>query len=71
VVTQTIGSPDTEIVHLLTPAVGGTRLDLTARWPPPPVSKAEAAQAADTIAAHLQATAEAYKDTIEKAGPPG
>jgi hypothetical protein len=69
-VTQTIGSPDTEIVHLLTPAVGGTRLELTARWPPPPVSKAEAAQAADTIAAHLQATAEAYKDTIEKAGPP-
>jgi hypothetical protein len=70
-VTQTIGSPDTEIVHLLTPVPGGTRLELTARWPPPPVSKGEAAQAADTIAAHLQATAEAYKDTIEKAaGPP-
>ena len=70
VVTQRIGTPDTEILHLLTPVPDGTRLELTARWPTPPVSKADATREADTIAAHLQATAEAYKDTIEKAGPP-
>jgi hypothetical protein len=69
-VTQRIGSPDTEIVHLLTPQPGGTRLELTARWPAPAASKADATRAADTIAQHLQATAEAYKDAAEKAPGP-
>jgi uncharacterized protein YndB with AHSA1/START domain len=66
-VMQRIGSPDTEIAHLVTPAPGGTRLELTARWPAPAVRKAVATRAADTIAEHLQATAEAYKESIENA----
>jgi uncharacterized protein YndB with AHSA1/START domain len=71
-VTQRIGSPDTEIAHLVTPVAGGTRLELTARWPAPAVRKAVAMRAADTIAEHLRATAEAYKESIEKAAdPPG
>lgn len=70
-VTQRIGSPDTEIAHLITPVPGGTRLELTARWPAPDVRKGLAARAEDTIAEHLRATAEAYKESIEKAaGPP-
>lgn len=70
-VTQRIGAPDTEIQHVLVPVPDGTRLELTASWPAPAVGKADAARAADTIAAHLQATAEAYKAVIEKpAGPP-
>jgi hypothetical protein len=66
-VTQRIGSPDTEIAHLITPVPGGTRLELTARWPAPAVRKAVATRAAGTIAEHLRATAEAYKESVENA----
>jgi hypothetical protein len=67
VVTQRIGAPDTELLYDLTPEAGGTRLELTARWPAPVVRKTYATQAADTIATHLQAEVEAYKESIEKA----
>lgn len=69
-VTQRIGSPDTEMLYVLTPVAEGTRLELTARWPAPVVRKTYATQAADTIATHLQAMADAYKDSIEKAVSP-
>jgi hypothetical protein len=66
-VTQRIGNPDTEMLHLLTPVPEGTRLELTARWPAPTVRKTHATAAADTVATHLQETADAYKEHIEKA----
>ena len=66
-VTQRIGHPDTERLLLLTPVAEGTRLELTARWPAPTVRKTHAEQTADTVAMHLQETAEAYKEHIEKA----
>jgi hypothetical protein len=66
-VMQRIGSPDTEITHLITPVPGGTRLQLTARWPALAVRKAVAARAADTIAENLRARTEAYKESAEKA----
>ena len=66
-VMQRIGSPDTEITHLITPVPGGTRLQLTARWPALAVRKAVATRAADTIAEDLRARAEAYKESAEKA----
>jgi uncharacterized protein YndB with AHSA1/START domain len=66
-VMQRIGSPDTEIEHLITLVPGGTRLHLTARWPAPAARKAVAARAADAIAEDLRARAEAYKESVEKA----
>jgi hypothetical protein len=65
--TQRIGHPDTEMLLLLTPVAEGTRLELTARWPAPTVRKTYATEAADTVAKHLQETADAYKEHIEKA----
>jgi len=65
--TQRIGHPDTEMLTLLTPVPEGTRLELTARWPAPTVRKTYATAAADTVATHLQETADAYKEHIEKA----
>jgi len=66
-VTQRIGNPDTEMLTLLTPVPEGTRLELTARWPAPTVRKTHATAAADTVATHLQETADAYKEHVEKA----
>lgn len=66
-VTQRIGHPDTETLLLLTPVPEGTRLELTARWPAPAAGKASATEPADTVAAHLRETADAYKEHVEKA----
>jgi hypothetical protein len=69
--TQTIGSPAAQVLHLLTPVPGGTRLDLTSRWLPQVVKKVVKRKYEKTemegSVRHLQTTVEGYKALAEKA----
>jgi carbon monoxide dehydrogenase subunit G len=66
-VTQAAGPPWVEIDHLVMPADGGTRLELTFRSSAGALRKAAAARVADAMARNMQATADGYKAVIEKA----
>jgi len=70
-VTQAPGPPWAEVDHLVTPADGGTRLEMTSRRSADLLRKADAARVADAMARQMQAAADGYKAVIEKAaGPP-
>lgn len=68
--TQHIGPPHDETLHLVTPVRGGTQLELTCRWPAR-AFRAAGRNAMATVEKNLQAMAERYKAIIEESpGPP-
>jgi Polyketide cyclase / dehydrase and lipid transport len=64
-VTQCLRPPHDEVLHLVTPVPGGTRLELTNRWPAHAHRNGEKSTAA-SAATRLQAMAEGYKAVIEE-----
>jgi hypothetical protein len=67
VVNRHIGRPHYEAVNIITPVPGGTRLELTARWPARAArSQASAREAQERIRAGLQRSAEAHQALIER-----
>jgi hypothetical protein len=77
-VTRSIGKKPLELeyVHVITPVPGGTRLELTARWPARSVrGRVNAREVLETMRADLRENAEGYQALIEgprapAAGPP-
>lgn len=65
-VTQDLGPPHAEVVHTVTPAEGGTRLELTCRWPARAYRSGTKARA--DMAEHLRTMADGYQAIIEAPG---
>jgi hypothetical protein len=61
-VTQRVGPPHEEVQHLLTPVPGGTRLELTCRWP----ARAFKSDIRAGMEKNLQKAADGFKAIIEK-----
>jgi uncharacterized protein YndB with AHSA1/START domain len=65
-VTQDLAPPYAELVHTLTPAEDGTRLELTCRWPARAYQSG--AKTGAGMAEHMRAMADGYQAMIETPG---
>ncbi len=67
-VTQHLGPPHDEVVHTITPAQGGTQLELVCRWSADTYRNDRKRK--DSVAKNLRAMAEGYRAMVESLGAP-